>query len=380
MDIAPLIDEGPFAPRYIPKICSCFQCSSFYSLPYQHFSFYPSNIGDYSYYIPQSSSTASSDLQSRPSPQRFTSSHGTSFSYQDVPIKMEPQFIKAEPQSPYIYCPDPYTMSSYPVHPEGNGFNPLPGGFDFNTVPRGPNNVQMPVSGLVYNGSTYNLIQSDMNYHTTHVSYPHAPMSRTTSATLSHGQMSPTPSVASPQTQMSPESVDNDLPYISPSRVEEMSARLPLIFKLLENYPNIPAHPIPEEILNKPKDLVQQRSLVMYLRKYEVSYEEIRAIGALTVADSTMRYWSRTSKPKSARPRRPKWKTKDVAIMYQAVEIVEDQFKIHPDATGFYSRVAVVMQELGASHGFSAQAISAKFNGRKWGDVARTKKQAARAE
>ncbi|KAJ4167229.1 hypothetical protein NW765_009160 [Fusarium oxysporum] len=113
----------------------------------------------------------------------------------------------------------------------------------------------------------------------------------------------------------------------------------------------------------------EKRNFVRLLRLHGVSYADIKNLGELSTSLSTLRGWDRMKKPPSARPRTPRWTTRDIGIMYQAVNTVLGTMDI--GSPGFWRRVEEEMPKLNATHRFSAQAIAAKYDNRSRGDIAR---------
>ncbi|KAG7419396.1 hypothetical protein Forpe1208_v003189 [Fusarium oxysporum f. sp. rapae] len=152
------------------------------------------------------------------------------------------------------------------------------------------------------------------------------------------------------------------------SRVSSAQARDQKIRKVLDEY-QVTSPSLIQRLMPLPVGREEKRNFVRLLRLHGVSYADIKNLGELSTSLSTLRGWDRMKKPPSARPRTPRWTTRDIGIMYQAVNTVLGTMDI--GSPGFWRRVEEEMPKLNATHRFSAQAIAAKYDNRSRGDIAR---------
>ncbi|KAF4341038.1 hypothetical protein FBEOM_5089 [Fusarium beomiforme] len=163
---------------------------------------------------------------------------------------------------------------------------------------------------------------------------------------------------------------------LSRARVSQAWARYQRICIMLEDERITPDLKGPELndlirlLMRVPVHPADQRDFVHRAREHGVSYNSIKDFGELGVSVTTLRGWERSMvKPAHARPRAPVWERQDVNIMKLAVAKLRCERDIKD--SGFWRKVEEEMPKLGASHGFSAQAIAAKYYGRRRGDLAR---------
>ncbi|KAF9774344.1 hypothetical protein IL306_007645 [Fusarium sp. DS 682] len=155
----------------------------------------------------------------------------------------------------------------------------------------------------------------------------------------------------------------------SRSEVSHARARYQRICAVLNDYEGIPDDLI-RRLMRPPKRREEQRRLVWKLRKCKVSYAHIKELVELDTSLSTLRGWYRhEEKAARDRPRAPVWKDQDICIMKLAVRMISSTME--KGSSGFWRKVEEEMPKLGASHGFSAQAIAAKYEKRRRGDLAR---------
>ncbi|EXA49082.1 hypothetical protein FOQG_08378 [Fusarium oxysporum f. sp. raphani 54005] len=152
------------------------------------------------------------------------------------------------------------------------------------------------------------------------------------------------------------------------SRVSPAQARDQKIRAVLDEY-EVTSPSLIQRLMPLPVGREEKRNFVRLLRLHGVSYADIKNLGELSTSLSTLRGWDRMKKPPSARPRTPRWTTRDIGIMYQAVNTVLGTMDI--GSPGFWRRVEEEMPKLNATHRFSAQAIAAKYDNRSRGDIAR---------
>ncbi|KAJ9425665.1 hypothetical protein QL093DRAFT_2096359 [Fusarium oxysporum] len=115
------------------------------------------------------------------------------------------------------------------------------------------------------------------------------------------------------------------------SRVSPAQARDQKIRAVLDEY-EVTSPSLIQRLMPLPVGREEKRNFVRLLRLHGVSYADIKNLGELSTSLSTLRGWDRMKKPPSARPRTPRWTTRDIGIMYQAVNTVlgDDGHRVPP--------------------------------------------------
>lgn len=96
------------------------------------------------------------------------------------------------------------------------------------------------------------------------------------------------------------------------SRVSPAQARDQKIRAVLDEY-EVTSPSLIQRLMPLPVGREEKRNFVRLLRLHGVSYADIKNLGELSTSLSTLRGWDRMKKPPSARPRTPRWTTRDVS-------------------------------------------------------------------